>query len=110
MSTFDSNNRDEYGYPLPPSSRMKRRKARVRASKRTLRAGIYLAMSLVGFFLWLSRLGKRYVALSPRTMQPKRILVIRLDLIGDLVLSLTAVRTLKHTYPNAEIDLLALPS
>ncbi len=89
---------------------MKRRKARIRTSKRLVRTGIYLVLSLVGFFLWLSRLGKRQVALSPRTFQPKRILVIRLDLIGDLVLSLTAVRPLKRTYPNAEIDLLALPS
>ena len=89
---------------------MKRRKARLRATKHTLRTGIYLVMSIVGFFLWLRRLGKRQVALTPRTFQPKRMLVIRLDLIGDLVLSLTAVRALKRTYPNAEIDLLALPS
>ena len=89
---------------------MKLRKAGIRTSKRTLRTGIYFVMSLVGFFLWLRRLGKSYPALTPRTIQPKRLLVIRLDLIGDLVLSLTAVRTLKRTYPNAEIDLLALPS
>jgi lipopolysaccharide heptosyltransferase II len=110
MSKFASNNRDEYGYPLPPSAHMKRRKARVRTSKHILRTGIYLVMSLVGFFLWLRSIGKRQVALAPRTIQPKRILVIRLDLIGDLVLSLTAVRALKRTYPDAEIDLLALPS
>ena len=33
-----------------------------------------------------------------------------MDLIGDLVLSLPVVRSLKTTYPNAEIDLLAIPS
>src|SRR5579863_8182639 len=111
MSAFDSsNNRDEYGYPLPPSSRMKLRKAGVRTGKRTLRTGIYFVMSLVGFFLWLGRLSKSFPALTPRMIRPKRILVIRLDLIGDLVLSLTAVHVLKRTYPDAEIDLLALPS
>ncbi len=111
MSAFDSsNNRDEYGYPLPPSSRMKLRISGIRTSKRTLRTGIYVVMSFVGFFLWLSRLGKSFPALTSRTVQPKRILIIRLDLIGDLVLSLTAVRVLKRTYPDAEIDLLALPS
>jgi lipopolysaccharide heptosyltransferase II len=33
-----------------------------------------------------------------------------MDLIGDLVLSLPVVRLLKQTYPEAEVDLLALPS
>lgn len=46
----------------------------------------------------------------PQTFHPRRILVIRLDLIGDLVLSLTVVRALKRTYPDAEIDLLAVPA
>ncbi len=57
MSTFENNNHDEYGYPLPPSSRMKLRKAGIRTSKGVLRTGIYLVMSLVGFFLWLRRAG-----------------------------------------------------
>ena len=110
MPTFVSNQRDEYGYPLPPDSRLKFRKESIRASKNILHRCIYAVMTLVGLSLWLSRLGKRFPTLSPDTMQPRRILVIRLDLIGDLVLSLTAVRALKRTYPTAEIDLLALPS
>lgn len=36
--------------------------------------------------------------------------MIRFDLIGDLVLSMTTVRALKHTYPDTAIDLLALPT
>ncbi len=47
---------------------------------------------------------------QPATFHPKRILLIRVDLIGDLVMSLTALRALKRTYPDAEIDLLAVPS
>ncbi len=40
----------------------------------------------------------------------RRILVIRVDLIGDVVLSLPAVRALKRAHPEAEIDFLALSS
>ncbi len=110
MLTFSNNNRDEFGYPLPPSSRMKLRKTSIQTSKRMLRTCVHIVMSVVGFFLRLSRVGKSYPALTPLTIQPKRILVIRLDLIGDLVLSLTVVHTLKRAYPDAEIDLLAVPS
>jgi len=67
-------------------------------------------MCVVGALLWLGRGGKKFAPLSPRNTQPRHILVIRLDLIGDLVLSMTVVRALKRTYPDAEIDLLALPS
>lgn len=101
---------DEYGYPTHPDSRHKIRYFLVRASKRILLTGIYVCASGIGIGLKLSRLGKKQVPLSPETFHPKRILVLRMDLIGDLVLSLPVVRSLKHTYPNAEIDLLAIPS
>ena len=58
----------------------------------------------------MGRWGKKYPPLAPENAHPRRILVIRLDLIGDLVLSMTAVRALKRTYPEAEIDLLAVPA
>ncbi|HXX78853.1 MAG TPA: lipopolysaccharide heptosyltransferase II [Ktedonobacteraceae bacterium] len=101
---------DNYGYPLPPDSRQKLRKTAVHTSKRLLNTCIYLLLSLVGGLLWLSRRVKKYPPLTPESIDPRRILVIRLDLIGDLVLSMTIVRALKHTYPDAKIDLLALPS
>ncbi|MBV8695499.1 MAG: lipopolysaccharide heptosyltransferase II [Ktedonobacteraceae bacterium] len=101
---------DDYGYPVRPDSQRKLRNVSVRASKRILLVAIYCLMSVVGFFLWLSKQGKKQPALTPATFSPQRILVIRLDLIGDLVMSLTLVRLLKRTYPHAEIDLLALPS
>ncbi len=103
-------NLDNYGYPLPPDSRRRLRKTAIRASKGILGMCIYFAMSIIGALLWLGRLGKRFPPLTPRDMHPRRILVIRLDLIGDLVLSTTVVRALKRSYPEAEIDLLALPS
>lgn len=40
----------------------------------------------------------------------QRILVVRVDLLGDVVLSLPAVRALKRAYPNARIDMLVLRS
>ncbi len=39
----------------------------------------------------------------------RRILVIRLDLLGDLVFSLPAVQALRTAYPHAELTVLALP-
>src|SRR3989440_4906917 len=103
-------NVDDYGYPMPPSWRRKLRRVAIGAIKSILARGIYGVMSIVGGFLWLGRLGGKYPPLTPATFQPTRILVIRLDLIGDLVLSLTVVSALKRTYPEAKIDLLALPT
>ena len=101
---------DEYGYPIRPNSQRTLRNMAIRTSKRLLLVGIYGLMSLLGALLQLSRKGKASQPLTPETFHPKRILVIRVDLIGDLVMSLTAVRVLKRTYPNTEIDLLAVPS
>ena len=101
---------DSYGYPLPPDSRQKLRKAAINTSKGILSVCIYLVMSIVGLLLWIGRLGKRYPALSPQNVHPRHMLVIRLDLIGDLVLSMTIVRALKRAYPDVEIDLLAVPA
>jgi len=103
-------NVDDYGYPMPPSWRRKLRKAAIGTIKSIIARGIYLLMSIVGGFLWLGRLGEKYPPLTPATFHPRRILVIRLDLIGDLVLSLTVVSALKRTYPEAKIDLLVLPT
>jgi lipopolysaccharide heptosyltransferase II len=101
---------DSYGYPLPPDSRQRLRKSAVRTSKSMLNVCIYFMMSCLGGLFWLRRMGKKYPPLTTNNKHPRRILVIRLDLIGDLVLSMTTVRTLKHAYPDAEIDLLALPA
>ncbi len=103
-------NRDDDGYPQRPNSRRKFRNIGVHVSKRILLTTIYILMSIIGTILQPGKAGKRYPALTPQSFHPRRILVIRLDLIGDLVLSLTVVRLLKRTYPEAEIDLLAIPS
>lgn len=102
--------RDDFGYPTRPDTQRRFRNLAVHTSKRILLSATYGLMSAVGLGLRLGRLGRRQVPLTPQTFHPRRILVLRLDLIGDLVLSLTVVRLLKKTYPEAEIDLLALPS
>src|SRR5437660_7245276 len=104
------NHRDEYGYPTQPDSRRKWRDLIVYSSKRILLTIIYSFVSVIGCFLWLGRLAQKQPPLTPQTFHPRRILVIRLDLIGDLVLSLPVMRLLKRAYPEAEIDLLAIPS
>ncbi len=101
---------DSYGYPLPPDPRQKLRKTTIHTSKNILGICIYILMSIIGGLLWMGRLGKKYPPLTTQHARPQRILVIRLDLIGDLVLSMTLVRALKRSYPQAEIDLLALPA
>ncbi|GAC1471761.1 MAG: hypothetical protein PVS3B1_15090 [Ktedonobacteraceae bacterium] len=101
--------RDEYGYPTQPDARRHLRNNIVGASKKVLLTSIALLMRLPGAYLALRRQGKRYRPLTPQTFHPRRILVLRLDLIGDLVLSLVLLRLLKRTYPGVEIDLLALP-
>src|SRR5258706_1085177 len=101
---------DTYGYPFPPDSQRKLRKSSIKTARNLLGKCIYFALSIVGAFLWLGRLGKKLPPLTPATFHPQRILVIRLDLIGDLVLSRKVVRALKREYLEAEIDLLAIPA
>ncbi len=101
---------DEYGYPTQPNSQRTLRNIVVRISKQLLLVGIYGLMSLLGALIQSSHRGKTYSPLVSETFHPKRMLIIRVDLIGDLVMSLTAVRVLKRTYPDTEIDLLAVPS
>ena len=102
---------DEYGYLIQPDSRRTVRDLFVHTTRRIVLIGIAGLLNGIGAILQLRRAGKpRPPMLRPETFSPKRILVIRLDLIGDLVMSLVFVHALKRTYPNAEIDLLAVPS
>jgi lipopolysaccharide heptosyltransferase II len=42
-------------------------------------------------------------------MQPKRILIVRTDRIGDVILSTPVIRNLRHFYPNAHIAFMCRP-
>ncbi|MBI4212695.1 MAG: lipopolysaccharide heptosyltransferase II [Chloroflexi bacterium] len=65
-----------------------------------------ILFALYGGWSWLW--GPRPLLPFPRNA-PHRILVIRLDLLGDAVFSTPAIRALAAAYPQAELDMLALP-
>ena len=79
-------------------------------AKRFSWSSVAIIATIFGLLLRIQRAGRRAQPLTPQTFHPQRILVLRMDLIGDLVLSMPVVRLLKQTYPEAEIDLLALPA
>jgi lipopolysaccharide heptosyltransferase II len=81
---------------------------RLAQTKRAAQRIIWVLLAAVG---WLTsfHLGSRR-PLRARDRRIRRILVVRVDLIGDVVLSLPAVRALRRAYPEAEIDMLVLPS
>src|SRR6185437_13231157 len=98
------------GYDYPPEAweRLgKRVGARLkRAGQRTLRA----ALGTVGRIDSLLHLQPRRVPLTPATFHPRRILVIRTDLLGDVVMTLPTVRALRRAYPDAQLDVVVLPA
>lgn len=81
------------------------------AAKRALRGALQaLAYALFASLGLASAVGRLFRPLKPvRPDEVRRILVIRLDLLGDLVMSLPAVAVLKRAYPRAEITMLTLP-
>ena len=73
------------------------------ALKRLLQALLHGLFTLLGLCSLPARWSRREAG------GVQRILVIRLDLLGDLVLSLPAIHALKQTYPRARVTVLALP-
>ena len=55
-------------------------------------------------------LASNRVRTAPRPAEIKKILFIRTDRIGDMVLSTPAIRSLKRNYPQARLTVLASPS
>ncbi len=99
------------GYDIRPAFAQRTRTFLIhRLIKPTLQRVIYCSLGVVGLFSRLGHLGRAMPKLSPATFAPKRILVIRTDLMGDVILSLPAVRALHRAYPAAHIDMLVLPA
>ena len=95
-------------YDARPEFETRLRVAGKRRAKRAVQWIVRLGLAVVGMASSL-----RVVPRSPlRAGDPRirRILVIRTDLIGDLVLSLPALAAMRRAYPDAEIDVVALPS
>ncbi|MGH2468586.1 MAG: lipopolysaccharide heptosyltransferase II [Chloroflexota bacterium] len=88
----------------------------MRRLRHLLRSGARAAGQLAAWLLFtllgaITALGRLFVR-TPH-QQPgevRNILVIRVDLLGDVVMSLPAVHALKRTYGSASVTLLTLPS
>jgi len=74
------------------------------ALKKCALAGGLVAASTFGVWAWATGVRRR-----PTARDVRRILVIRLDLMGDVVFSLPAIELLAEQYPEATVDVLVLP-
>ncbi|HEY7357096.1 MAG TPA: glycosyltransferase family 9 protein, partial [Ktedonobacterales bacterium] len=98
------------GYDIRPAFAQRTRTFLIhRLIKPALQRAIYVSLGAVGLLSRLGHLGRALPALTPATFAPRRILVIRTDLMGDVILSLPAVHALRRAYPAAQIDMLVLP-
>ncbi len=76
-----------------------------RVAQRVLRGGL----GAIGALDALAHAWQRRPQLAPATFHPRRILVIRTDFLGDMVLTLPAIDALHRAYPAAAIDVVTLP-
>ncbi len=98
------------GYDIRPSLKRRVRTALIhRFIKPALQRVIYFSLGTVGLISQIGRIGRAKPPLSPETFVPRRILLIRTDLMGDVVLSLPAVHAMRRAYPQAQIDIMVLP-
>ena len=98
------------GYDVRPAFTRRVRTVLIhRFLKPALQRVIYFSLGTVGLISQLGRIGRAKPLLAPETFAPRRILMIRTDLMGDVVLSLPAVHAMRRAYPQAQIDMLVLP-
>jgi lipopolysaccharide heptosyltransferase II len=98
------------GYDIRPAFAQRTRTFLIhRLIKPALQRAIYISLGAVGLVSRLGRLGRTLPPLTPATFAPGRILVIRTDLMGDVILSLPGVHALHRAYPAAQIDMMVLP-
>jgi len=76
-----------------------------RLLRRAGQAFAFLLFCLLGLPGVIARLARRPSPVG----QVRRILIIRLDLLGDMVMSLPAVDAMKDAFPEAQVTVLALP-
>lgn len=94
----------ERGYETRPGVEKRLADAGGRILKRWAQAGLRLGLGALGAATrdWRDPLPP----LHPGDARIRRILVVRVDLLGDVVLSIAAVRALRRAYPHAQIDML----
>lgn len=69
-----------------------------------VRKAAYGVISVLGLLSRLTRAGKR-----EQSGTALRLLVVRLDLLGDVLLTMSGVQALRRAYPDANIWMLTLP-
>ncbi len=72
-----------------------------------IQAVLYVFFGIVGSWGRIQGLAKPYPRFEPDKV--RKILVLRLDLLGDVLLSMPAVEALHERYPEAEIWMMTLP-
>ncbi len=99
---------DEDGYRYIKSSSAQRQTQKIiKKSAQTVLRFLFTCVGL-GIFIW----EKLWRQLRPhkQSSQQKKILVIRVDFIGDVVMTLPAVYVLRQAFPDAQIDMLTTPA
>jgi lipopolysaccharide heptosyltransferase II len=103
-----SNPAAEPGYEQrPPFDKRLLQSVRRRLKKRTQRL-LWSTLGAIGY-LTRDRSLRQRKPLRAGDRHIKRILVVRVDMLGDLVLTTPAIRALRRAYPDATIDVLAMP-
>lgn len=67
-------------------------------------AFVFKVINFIGYSYYY--LSLRFLFRRPLVKNPKKILTIQLDGIGDVLLSTPAIKELKNNFPNAKIDVL----
>ncbi len=99
------------GYDIRPTFAQRTRTFLIhRLIKPALQRVIYGGLGVVGLLSRLGCVGRAMPPLTPATFSPTRILIIRTDLMGDVILSLPAVHALRRAYPTAQLDMMVLPA
>ena len=76
----------------------------------------HLARRAAGVVLWLACAALSLIARLRHGQEPyrpasvERILIIRLDLIGDLLFTVPAIRNTRQRFPHARLDVLVAPN
>jgi lipopolysaccharide heptosyltransferase II len=98
----------EPGYDVRPTFEGRLARSLVRMVKPLGQRGLRVALGMIG----RATHGKAGALQGLRPGDPaiRRILVVRVDLLGDTVLSTPALRALRRGYPQARIDMLVQPA
>jgi lipopolysaccharide heptosyltransferase II len=74
------------------------------ATRLAIRRAAFAVISLGGLFYRL-----RHPTVAPAARRVDRILIVRLDLLGDVLFTMPAVEAVRAAYPDAHIAMLTLP-